>query len=260
VFRRYHQDHAGRWSTIIAWNALFAFIPIVLVVVTILGLLLAHHGFAQQVESRIASLGQTAAERNEIRAALNGFRQHSGVLAAVSIVGLLWGGSALFTAMDDALSNIYGAAARRFVRKRLRAVAMIFVFTLLIIPLLLSSTLLSVGQRFSLLPAGFPGAVAAVLQFVLGALDGALIFAVIYRFVPNRRMPLRRALPGAVFAGVLLEAFTLLFPAYVRATDGFATYGVIFALLLLLITYFFFLGQITVIGALVNVELEEAAT
>lgn len=62
-------------------------------------------------------------------------------------------------------------------------------------------------------------------------------------------------MPGALTAGLMLEALTGLFPLYERTTDGAATYGALIALLLLLLTLFYLLGQITVIGALVNVEL-----
>ncbi|MBV9099592.1 MAG: YihY/virulence factor BrkB family protein [Candidatus Dormibacteraeota bacterium] len=256
VVRRYRAEQSARWATSISWNALFAFIPIVLVLVTLFSLLLRHRGFAGAVEVRIISLGQSAADRADIRAALTAVRDRTGLLAVVSFLGLLWSGGALFSAMDDALSHLYGVRSRPFFRKRLMAVGMIFVFTVLLIPLLVSSTLLSVSSRISILPAGFPGGLALALQVVIGALDGTLIYAAIYYVVPHRRQRLLRVLPGAALAGTLLEAFTLLFPAYIRATNGLQSYGAVFSLVLVLITYFFFLGQVTMLGALVNVERE----
>jgi membrane protein len=259
VYRRYREAHANRWATLIAWNGLFAFVPVLLVLVTILGLLLGQRSFATAVEARIASLGHTVSDQADIRSTLAAFRDRTGILAAVSFVGLLWTGSSLFSTLDSALSDIYGVRSRRFVRKRLMAVAMIFLFVLLIIPLLLSSVLLSQGHRFSVLPTDLPGAAIVVIQLATGALDGILLYLAIYHVVPNRKQRLRRVLPGALVAGILLELFTLLFPLYFEVTDSFSTYGVIFAVLVLLLTYFFFFGQITMLGALVNVELDPEA-
>jgi membrane protein len=250
----YRASDSSRWATVISWNALVAFIPIVLTVVTVIALLLNGEGFAREVQARIVSLGGSGADRTAIRTALNAFRERSDVLVAVSLVTLAWTGSGLFSCMDDALSSLYGVRARPFIRKRLMAMRMMVIFAVLLIPLLVSSTLLSVGHRLSLLPAGFPDAAAVVLQLLIGAIIGTLMFIAVYHGVPNLKLRLRSILRGAFVAGMLLEAFTFLFPLYFQVTNGFATYGQVFALLLILIGYFFFLGQIVMIGALVNVE------
>jgi membrane protein len=134
---------------------------------------------------------------------------------------------------------------------------MILLFTALAVPLVLSSALLPALQSLSFVPAIFTsGPAALVIQVVAGILDGTLIFLAIYYVVPNRRQHLRFVLPGAITAGVLLEAFTFIFPVYVRLAGGFNTYGATFALFFLLMTYMFFLGQIIVLGGAVNAERE----
>jgi membrane protein len=254
LWRRYRADDASRWATVISWNALVAFIPIVLLLVTVIALLLHGAGFARAVEARIVALGGSGSDRTAIRTALDDFRDRSALLLTISLITLAWTGSGLFSCMDDALSAVYGVRPRSFLRKRVMAMRMMAIFAVLLIPLLVSSTLLGVGHRLSLLPDGFPDALAVLLQVLIGALDATLIFLAVYHGVPNRRMRLRDIARGAVVAGVLLEAFTMLFPLYFQVTNGFATYGQVIALLLILIGYFFFLGQIVMIGALVNAE------
>lgn len=256
VWRRYVASQAARWATSISWNALFSFVPIVLLLVSLLGLLLSNRGFAIAVEARIATLGNTVASRAELRSTLAAFREHTGLLAGVGALGLVWSGSSLFASMDDALSHLYVARSRPFIRKRLMGVAMIVVFAVLIVPLLLSASLLTEGTRFSVLPHGFPVWAVSLIQFVAGAIDGALIYTAIYMIIPHRRQRLVHVLPGAVVAGVLLELVTLLFPLYFKATGSVAVYGAVFAVVVLLIAYFFFVGQITMIGAILNVELD----
>ena len=130
-------------------------------------------------------------------------------------------------------------------------------FTVLVIPLVLSTSVLPLLKNIPYLPAFvYSGPGALVLQALLGALDGTLLFGAIYFVVPNRRQRLRDVVPGAVVAGVLIEAITLLWPLYFQVSNGFATYGKTFALFFLLVSYFYLLGQVLVVGATVNAEVE----
>jgi membrane protein len=71
----------------------------------------------------------------------------------------------------------------------------------------------------------------------------------LYRFVPNRPLRMRDVLPGALLVGVLIEALSLAFPLYARLAGGFNTYGAQFALFFLLATWFYFLSQLVLLGA-----------
>jgi membrane protein len=257
VVKRYLDAQGPNWATLIAWNGLFALFPIVLIAVTVLGLVLRNPDLQQGLEQQVASAfpsGQTA-----ILGALHAFKDKSGLFAVIGFAGLLWGGSALFGAIEQGLCALYGCKPRDFVKQKLMAFGMILVFTVLAVPLLLSSSVLPVLQSVDFLPSFLThGPAALLIQLGAGVVDGTLLFTAIYYVVPNRRQRLRHVLPGAITAGLLLEAFTLLFPVYFSLAGGFATYGQTFALFFLLLTYFFFLGQITVIGGAVDAEYEAA--
>jgi YihY family inner membrane protein len=258
VIKRYLDAQGPNWATLIAWNGLFAVFPIVLVTLTVIGVVLQDPGISRNVESAVVSaFPGNDKQQSQILDALNGVRHNSGVFAIVGFVGLLWGGSALFGAMEQGLSALYGAKPRDFVRQKLMSFAMILLFTVLAVPLVLSSALLPALQSLSFVPSFFTSGPAGLLiQVGAGVLDGTLIFLAIYYVVPNRKQRLRHVIPGAIAAGVLLEAFTFVFPLYVKLAGGFNTYGATFALFFLLMTYMFFLGQITVLGGAVNAEYE----
>lgn len=261
VIRRYLDQQGPNWGTLIAWNALFAFFPIVLVTITVLGLVLQDPDVKRQIEGQIAA-GFPNCRHNqncEIIGALNSFRERTGVFAIIGFAGLFWSGSALFGAMDQGLSTLYGVKSRDFLRQKLMSFAMILLFTLLTMPLMLSGSLLGVLEHLPLVPHEFrTGPVSLLLQIGLGILDATLLFAAIYYVVPNRRQRLRRVLPGALGAAALFEGFTLLFPLYFKVTGGFAAYGQTFALFFLLLFYFFVLGQIVMIGGSVCAEIDPA--
>jgi membrane protein len=261
VIRRYLDHQGPNWGTLIAWNALFAFFPIVLVTITVLGLVLQDPGVKQQIESQIAAGFPNCrhGQHCEIIDALNSFRERTGVYAIIGFAGLFWSGSALFGAMDQGLSTLYGCKSRDFLQQKLMSFGMILLFTLLTMPLMLSGSLLGVLEHLPLVPHEFrTGPVSLLLQIGLGIVDATLLFAAIYYVVPNRRQRLRRVLPGALGAATLFEGFTLLFPLYFKVTGGFAAYGQTFALFFLLLFYFFVLGQIVMIGGAVCTEIDPA--
>lgn len=259
VVKRYLDAQGPNWATLIAWNGLFAFFPMVLVAVTVLGFVLQDPAKAVSVEHAVAGAIPDPHAQQQVLQALEGVRHNSGLIAVVAFLGMLWGGSALFGAIEQALTALYPCKPRGFVGQKLMAFGMIFIFTGLAVPLVLSSALLPALEKLSFVPAWLTSGPAALLiQVGAGVVDGMLIFLAIYYVVPHRRQHLRHVFPGAIAGGVLLEALTFIFPLYVHLAGGFNTYGATFALFFLLMTWMFFLGQITVIGGAVNAEYELA--
>jgi membrane protein len=257
VIKRYLDAQGTNWGTLIAWNALFAFFPIVLVTITVLGLVLQDPGTKQSIEHQIATAFPNCRQSShcEIIDALDSFKERTGVFAIIGFAGLFWSGSALFGAMDQGLSALSGCKPRDFLPQKLMSFGMILLFTVLTVPLILSGSLLGLLERLPLVPTVFRiGPVSLLLQIGLGILDAMLLFTAIYYIVPHRRQRLRQVLPGALVAAALFEGFTLVFPLYFRISGGFAAYGQTFALFFLLLFYFFVLGQIVMIGGAVNAE------
>jgi membrane protein len=155
--------------------------------------------------------------------------------------------------MEQAFAVIYHTRPRSFIQQKLVAFGMIIVFTVLVGVAVGTSSLLPVITHLSFVPPALTsGPVALLLQVVIGGLTGWALFTAIYYVVPNRRQKWRQVLPGALLAGVLFEAVTLLFPVYLELNKGIGSYGKTFALFFMLMTYFFFLGIITMLGVELN--------
>jgi membrane protein len=255
--KRYLDAQGPNWATLIAWNALFAMFPILLITATVIGAVLHNPEIANSVKHQVAAAFPNDYDRTQFLNAINAFRDKSGLFAVIGFAGLMWSGSALFGAIEQGLSALYPCKPRDFLQQKLMSFGMILLFTLLLVPVVLSSSLLAALQSLSFVPQFLrSGPAALVLQMGAGILLASVLFSAIYYVVPHRRQRLPHVLPGALTAGVLVEALTLLFPLYFKLAGGFATYGATFALFFLLLTFFFLLGQITVIGGAVNAEFE----
>src|SRR5204863_595358 len=93
---------------------------------------------------------------------------------------------------------------------------------------------------------------STVVGFVAGAVVMVALLVALYRFVPNRTFRLPEVLPGALLAGIAIEAVSLAFPLYAWIAHGFNTYGAQFALFFLLATWFYLLSQLVLLGAVYN--------
>jgi membrane protein len=249
VARKFVEDEAATQATLIAWSTLLAVFPIVLTAASILGLILHFAGIQGDYRDFLVIIPD-ARTRAEI---LDPLRREVGPLAIVALLGLFWSGSALFGTMERAFATIYRTKRRGFVRQKLMSFAMMLIFTVLAGLAVGSSALIPVVEQLPYFPPWLSrGPLALALQAVLGALDGVVLFLVIYKVVPGRRMRVRNVLPGALLAGVLFEAFTLLLPTYIALNKGLNRFGSTLGLLFLLMSYFYFIGLITMFGAELN--------
>ena len=248
------EDKAINWATLIAWSALLAMFPILVVMASILGfaLSLAHVDTAQ-LYGHIASAFPDRNLQAQVLTGLDSFKRQSGVFAIVGFVGLMLGGSALFGSMEQAFAVIYHTTPRSFVRQKLLGFAMIIVFTVLAGLAVGTSSILPTLKNLNFLPAALTGGpLALVLQIALGVLTGFVLYAVIYYVVPNRKQDWGQVWPGALLAGALFEVVTLVFPVYLEINKGISNYGKTFALFFILMTFFYFVGIVTMVGVELN--------
>lgn len=255
MVKRYAAANGGTNAVNIAWNTLFAFFPIILLITTILTAVFGGAEVGSSIDQNIQSV-IPGDQGTEIVGALHSFHKAAGPLLALSIVGLLWTGTSLFGALEQGLDALVPGKRRGFVRQKLMGVLMIVVFTVLVALDIGSASLLSFVTRLPNVPSFVnSGVVATIIQVIFGVVDGLLLFAAIFFIVPVRRVKLRDVLPGALTAAVLFEAFTLLFPLYFSLQHGFTSYGTTFALFFLLLTFAFWVAQIVMFGGAVNAEL-----
>ena len=159
--------------------------------------------------------------------------------SVVAVLGLLWGSSRFYVALDNAFARIFHNAPRRNqVQQSVRGLVLMALFVALPVTALVFGSVTS--WLLDVAPAGdqVGGVVRAAWQ-VASPLGSVLLFvvgaALVYRFVPARRVPRQAFLRPAIVVGVTLAAFTQAFsfiaPRLVGAAALYGTFVAIFALL-----------------------------
>ena len=259
ALKRFLDAQGPNWATIIAWNLFFAFFPMVFLVISAVGFALHDPGTRATVEQQVLAAFPSCHQGSgscQIVTALDDFRRSTGLFAILGIVGLIWSGASLFSAIENGLNSLYPCKSRDFLHQKLVSIGMVIIFIVMALPLVLSGSLLSLLQSIPGLPSFLHGGAAGLLiQVGAGVVDASLLFGIIYYVVPHRQQHVRDIIPGSIAAGVLFEALTLVFPLYFKLVTNSPQWGQTFGLVFVLLFYFFVISQVIMLGGAFNAEV-----
>jgi membrane protein len=236
VLIAYGESKAGNFALALAFAGFMAMFPLILGALSIIGLAIRDPGTEARIRMLVLQVFPATAQP-ELQRALSGVKESALGFGLISLALLIWSASSLFGSLEFALTEIFGTRQRNLFRQRLMGLFMMVVVVIAIV----------ITVAVDAIAGFFPS--AWVTSFVAGSAVMVALLVALYRFVPNRKLRLRDVLPGALLAGVLIEVLSLVFPLYARIAGGFNTYGAQFGLFFLLATWFYFLAQFVLLGA-----------
>jgi membrane protein len=168
-------------------------------------------------------------------------------------VVLLVGASGVFGELQDSLNQIWGASSKRhpvftLVKERIFSFSMVFVMGfLLLVSLMFSAAVAVAGGR---LHARFPDLDGpwAWGNDVISLIVVALLFAMIFRLVPDVPITWKDVWLGAVISAVLFELGRFLLGFYFGRSALAANYGAAGSLIIILV-WVYYTAQILFFGA-----------
>jgi len=242
VLTAYGESQASNFALALAFAGFMSMFPITLGALSLVGLAIRDPATEAHVQSLILHAFPASAQP-ELERALMGVKQSAGWLGLISLAGLMWSASSIFATMEFALTEIFGTKQRDMLRQRaMGLIMMLLLVAAIVVSVAINAALAFVQLWWFSTIAGFVAAAAVMVALLVG----------LYRFVPNRTFRVRDVLPGALLAGIGIEILSLAFPLYAWIVRGFNTYGAQFALFFLLATWFYFLSQLVLLGAVYN--------
>ncbi|HEY0798694.1 MAG TPA: YihY/virulence factor BrkB family protein [Candidatus Baltobacteraceae bacterium] len=254
VFRaagiQYSQDGCGFLAQAIAFSALFAVFPILLLAVTALGFIYGtdegQHRALLLITDVAPGVQQTLTEN------FNQVIQFRGISGAVALVTLIWSGKNLFMAMAYALDRALGVRKGRPLHINI-AVALLLLPIVGVMMVIATAVpvVISLIIRFGGLPHSHLGA-----QIIGHVTATVLIFAIallLYTYLPNESVRLGFAVPGALFVAVSWEVAQIAFGIYTAHVNFLQVYGAVSAIAILLL-WFYYMGIIFLFGAQLSAQ------
>jgi len=248
------RDNSATTGASLAFYSAFSLAPLLIIVLTISGWIVGAEMAYGYLQSQLTSLFGTASATTLLEAMKNSQSKAGGIAAAISVVTLIIGASTVFSALESALEIIWQSAhmvptgIKGWIRARLLSLGvMLAVGFLLLVSLTVTTALAAIhgviGTRGDVWAAVTEGAnLLASLAIVTG------LIALIYRFMPARRLAWRPILWGALVTALLFHVGKWAIGLYLGRSTQPTAFGAAASFVALLL-WLYYSAQIFLLGA-----------
>lgn len=252
TFHEWQQDNVPNQAAALAYYTVFAIAPLLLVVLAVAGLFTSADAARERLLLEIGNLiGAGGAEWiGELLAKASANQGGSIISVILGLGGLVLGASGAFGQLQMTLNTIWDAKPpanlSAFVRARAASFGLVLVMGfLLLVSLTVSAGISALGARVGLADAAW---LWRALYELGSLLTVGVLFAVIYRFLPDTPVQWHDALVGGIFTGVLFTVGKTLIGLYLGVSASQSVFGAAGTLAVLLI-WIYYAAQIILFGA-----------
>jgi membrane protein len=260
VFRRalagWWDDNIPRMGASLAYYTLFALAPILVVAIAIGGVVFGADAVRGQIVGQIQGLIGSDGGR-AVQAMLEGAAHHrgSGVATTAGIITFFLGATGAFLELQTDLNAIWrvkpkesGSFLRVLIMQRVISFGLVVALGFLLLTSLLVSAALSAIHNY--LGATFTGLVVLweALNVVLSLGVITLLFALIYKVLPDVKLGWREVWVGALVTAGLFSVGKLLIGLYLGTTSMASTYGAAGSVIVILV-WVYYSAQVILLGA-----------
>lgn len=246
-FKGFSQDKVTKLSASLAYYTVFSLAPMLLVLIYIAGFFFGQEAMQGTITKQIETfIGyESAAQVQEMikNASISG----GGPIAMiVGIVALLIGATSMFAELQDSINMIWGIKPKpnvgimKTIKNRLLSFGIIgsLVF-LLLVSLVATALITAMGQA---LENFFPQVTVVILEVVNWVFTLAItsvLFAVIFKVLPDVKIGWKDVFPGAIATSILFLIGKFLISFYIGKSDIGGTYGAAGSLVVLLVWIYY---------------------
>ncbi len=251
--RDFRADDCMSSAAALSYYTVFSLPALLVLILMIVGSVMdpadVRGGLARQIE---ALMGAGAA--TEVRSLLEQAERPGGgpLPTLLGILAVLFGATGAVIQLQATLDRVWGVQVERggirgFLLKRVFSLAMILALAFfLLVSLLVSAALSAFGTRLE--HVGIPAALLLALNFVVSFAVITLIFAAMFKVLPDARTAWRDVWIGAGFTAALFMAGKFLIGFYLGKSNPGEAYGAAGSLALLLV-WIYYSSIIVLFGA-----------
>jgi membrane protein len=257
TFQEWLEDKAPQLGAALAYYTVFSLAPLILVLLAVVGIIFRNDpaGAWDKITQQMSYFLDASAVQVVQNIAQQASQPGKSTIATIIGVALaLFGASGVFGQLQDALNTIWGVKAKpgsgiwAFLRSRFLSFAMVGgVCFLLLVSLTLESLLKAFSHYVqSVLPGGI--VVAMSIYFIFDFAVIVLLFAMIFKFLPDAKIQWRDVWIGAVMTAILFGIGKWVLSLYLGSGAAGSAYGPASSLITLLV-WVYYSSQILLFGA-----------
>ncbi len=243
AFRYWLQSQAFIYAAALAFFTVFSIAPILVVVVTLVGLVIGERAVQGQLFEQLeGTIGPEAAGVVQT-AVINSQIDQSGIWPAlIGILATMVGATTVFAQMQRSLNQIWDVAPRPsrssvwiFIKSRLLSLTIILAIGFVLLVSLLLSVALRAVMAFAEEWLPVPGWAMVGMELFLSLFVVTVLFAAMFKILPDVLLSWRDVLLGAFITAVLFTVGRSLIAIYLAYTATASAYGAAGSLALLLL-------------------------
>jgi membrane protein len=254
AFVSWNAHKAPKMGAALAYYTAFSLAPLVVLVVSLVSLAVEESAARAEIVAQFAALAGKEAGATVEAILAHSAKQDAGVWAAILGFGvLLVGASGVFAELQDSLNAIWEVPPRErrwlaLLRERLVSFAMVFALGFLVlVSLLLSAGLAALGACMKGWLPGFD-AVWEGTNSLVSLVVVTLLFAGLFRFLPDIKVAWRDVWTGAAITATLFVLGKFLLGLYIGRSAFASAYGAAGSLIIVLL-WVYYSAQIFFFGA-----------
>jgi membrane protein len=256
--RDFLDDDCPSMAAALSYYTVFSLPPLLVLLLLLLGSLLDPQDIQGTVEARIRDL-MGPAGGDQIRTILaHAARPGSGIVATVlGAVALVLGATGVFSQLQAALNKAWKVAPdpqkggiKQLLLKRAFSLGMVLGLAfVLLVSLVLSAALSAFGNSLTrLLPEGLSTTLLEAINFAVSFGVIALLFAAIFKVLPDARIAWADVWVGAVFTAALFVGGKFLLGVYLGHSNPGEAFGAAGALAVMFV-WIYYSSMIVLLGA-----------
>jgi membrane protein len=257
----FYRDNCALMAAAISFYAILSVIPLFLLFVSVSGFILhrSDQAFQAVTEVLLKTFPDSTAA---VFGLLSDLIRRKTVFGVIGLLGLTWAASRIFSAVENAMNVVWKVKkGRAYWHSKFLSLLLVPISVLIMLSSLAFTALYTlakdvrvplIGLRLS--SAGFESKLFAV---ILPLALGFVLFFLVYKIIPGRKVSARAALIGAVCASALWEIAKLLFDIYIKHYAHLHQIYGSFGTLVVMFFWVYYSSFIVLIGAEVGSNYEE---
>lgn len=240
------EDGALTLSAALAFYSVFSIAPLLIISISIAGLVLGPEAVRGQLDEQLSGyLGKQAAlgVQSMVQSASKPAQSWMGTVMGFTI--LLVGASGVFGQLKEALNIIWDVKVTKslgitgFIRSYLLSFGMVLALGFLLLVSLVLSTAMAALNKYLYYYLGLPVELWTVLATLVSMATLAVLFATIFKMLPDMQVRWREVWVGAVVTAVLFEMGKFGLGYYLGRESTASTYGAAASVVLLLLWVYY---------------------
>lgn len=255
TFKDWQEDKASRLAAALSYYTIFSLPPLLIISLAIAGRFYDRQVVQDEILAQASGLVGTTGSKAIGQILENASDPSlSSVAAIISVIILIFGASGVFTQLQDAMDTIWevqpkpGRGILGTMKDRFFSFTMVLgVGFLLLVSLILSTVVAAVGEFVTGL-ASEAVILANILNFAISFGMVTLLFALIFKVIPDVQIGWRDVWLGAVVTALLFTLGKWAIGFYLGQSAPSSTYGAAGSLIVLLL-WVYYSAQILFLGA-----------